>query len=229
MRRLLKDLYNLFFPQICYCCEVPLVENEDLICIKCSYDLPVAEMSNIENNEVERVLKGRVAIAFGTTLFFYERKGIVQKLIHLLKYKGHENLGGLFGKWLGEELSTCHRLPRIDYVVPVPVHKEKLKERGYNQVTQFALSIAMCINAEINQNQLLSSLATETQTLKLRSDRWKTVKEKFYLKDTKFFEGKSVLLVDDVITTGATLEACCHVLQKTKAIRISIATIAFTS
>lgn len=225
----LKDLYYLFFPDVCKCCDAALLESEDQICIKCRFDLPVAEMTNISNNDVEKAFYGRVDIAFATTLLIYKRKGVVQKLIHQLKYKGQEDLGIFFGKWLGEELAASERLPKIDYVVPVPIHKRKLRKRGYNQVAKFAQEIAKAINAVFNDDQLLSVARKETQTLKQRIDRWKNVKEKFYLKDAAFFENKNILLVDDVITTGATLESCALELQRTKAINISIATIAFTS
>ena len=227
--RALRDLYYLFFPIVCHCCNAPLVENEDLICVPCRFGLPLAEMTATTDNEVERAFYGRIDIAFGTALLLYERKGVVQKLIHLLKYKSQEDLGILFGKWLGSELKLCDRLPTIDYVIPVPIHKKKLQKRGYNQVTKFAQEIARSLHAEFNDRQLRSISTNETQTLKQRSDRWQHVKEKFYLEDTRFFEGKNILLIDDVITTGATLEACCLELQKTKNITISIATIAFTS
>ncbi|NNC70172.1 MAG: ComF family protein [Flavobacteriaceae bacterium] len=224
-----KDLYYLFFPTICQNCEEPLVQNEDLICIKCRFDLPLAEMTDHSGNDVENVFYGRVPIDFGTALLRYNRKGVVQKLIHQLKYKEQEELGTLFGIWLGKELAKTKRLPKIDYVLPVPIHHHKLRKRGYNQVTKFGQQIANEINAEFNEDQLRSISTEETQTLKQRIDRWKNVKEKFYLNDTSFFENKNVLLVDDVITTGATLEACCIELKKTKNITISIATIAFTS
>lgn len=225
----LKDLYYLFFPSICQCCDEPLVKNENLICVKCRFDLPLAEITEVSNNEVELAFYGRIDILFGTTLLLYKRKGVVQKLIHQLKYKGQEDLGILFGKWLGKELADSERLPKIDYVIPVPIHKRKQKKRGFNQVTKFGQEIAKEIDAEFNDQQLLSGSINETQTFKQRMDRWKNVREKFYLKDVEFFENKSVLLVDDVITTGATLEACSIELQRTKGITISIATIAFTS
>lgn len=224
-----KDLYYLFFPAICQCCDKQLVQNEYLICLECRFDLPLAEMTQVQNNEIEQIFFGRIAIVFGTSLLLFKRKNIVQKLIHNLKYKRQEDIGVLFGKWLGDELAESERLPKIDYVIPVPIHKRKLRKRGYNQVTKFAQEIAKSLHAQFNDEQLLSVTTNETQTFKQRIDRWVNVQERFYLNDTNFFENKSVLLVDDVITTGATLEACCIELQRTKSVKISIATMAFTS
>ena len=224
-----KDILNLFFPDLCNCCEEQLVKNESLICLKCRFDLPLAEVSDVKDNFVEKTFYGRVPIEFGTTLFFYKQKGIVQKLIYQLKYKNKEELGAMFGQWFGNELATCNRLPKIDFVIPVPLHKRKRKSRGYNQVTKFGQEIAKCINAEFNEGILQSISISETQSKKQRLDRWKNVKEKFHLSDTKIFKNKRVLLVDDIITTGATLEACTIELQKSEGIKISIAAIAFTS
>ena len=225
----LKDLYYLFFPEVCPGCDEPLVENEDMLCVKCRFDLPLAEMTAIPNNDLEKALYGRIPLQFGTSLLLYQREGLGQKLIHQLKYKGHEGLGGLFGKWLGEELAASKRLPKIDYVIPVPIARTKLKKRGFNQNTKFGLEISKALKATFNDQLLQSVAAKETQTLKQRMDRWKNVNEKFLLNNIHYLEDKNVLLVDDVLTTGATLEACCLELQKTKNITISIATMAFTS
>ena len=225
----IRDLYNLFFPEICSICDAILVSNEELLCVECRLELPIAELTDIENNELEQVFYARIAIDFGTSLFYYNRKGVIQKLIHQLKYKGNENLGVLFGKWLGEEMQSSVRVPAFDCVIPVPIARRKLKKRGYNQVTKFAQEIAKVLEADFVDNQLLSESKHETQSKKRRVDRWKNVQDKFYLADTHYFDGKNVLLVDDVITTGATIEACCKELQKSKDISISVAAMAFTS
>ncbi len=224
-----KEIVNLFFPEVCNNCNEQLVENESLICLKCRFDLPLSEITDIKDNLVERTFYGRVPIEFATSLFLYKPKGAVQKLIYQLKYKGNEDLGQLFGQWLGNELAQSDRLPKIDYVIPVPLHKKKLRTRGYNQVTKFGQEIANEIGAQFVDNILVSISASDTQSKKQRFDRWKNVKERFYLNDNQIFKNKSVLLVDDIITTGATLEACAIELQKSEQVKISIAAIAFTS
>lgn len=224
-----KDILYLFFPEVCQLCNKALAINEKHICVHCSFDLPVTNFTEEANNLIEQSFYGRVTIQFASCLFYYERKSVVQQLIHKLKYKSEEQLGFFLGQWLGSELAESKRLPSIDIVVPVPIHKKKLKARGYNQVTKFSQEIAKSINADYNDINLACILDVTTQTHKTRADRWKNVKEKFSLLDTHLFENKSILLVDDVITTGATIEACAIQLQKTKNIKISVATIAFTS
>lgn len=224
-----RDIFYLFFPEVCLVCNKPLTINEKKICVQCSFDLPVTNFTEEANNLVEQSFYGRVDIQFASCLFYYGRKSMVQQLVHKLKYKNEEQLGTFFGQWLGSELAESKRLPKIDIVVPVPIHKKKLKTRGYNQVAKFSQEIAKSIKADYNEENLICISDVATQTHKNRADRWKNVKEKFSLIDTHLFENKSVLLVDDVITTGATIEACALQLQKAKNIKISVVTIAFTS
>jgi ComF family protein len=224
----LKDTFYLFFPKICACCDEQLVKNEIGICLKCRFELPITSFTDVIDNEVEQTFYGRVKIEFATALLFYRTKGISQKLIYQLKYKGKQELGTLLGKWLGAELKESKRFPSIDYIVPVPLHAKKLKKRGYNQLTTFGNSISEILNIPYINDVLIKETVTDTQTLKHRFERWKNVDEIFHLNDTTIFEQKHVLLIDDVITTGATLEACTLELSKTKNIKISIATIAFT-
>ena len=189
----------------------------------------MAMQSQRSGNAVERIFYGRVVIEFATSLFFYEDKGMVQRLIHQLKYQGQEGLSSLFGQWMGEELLQCRRFPKIDYVVPVPLSRIKQRKRGYNQVARFGQEIAHMIHARFLDNQLKIKQKKETQTTKNRFERWLNVKDQFYLEDPSVFENASLLIVDDVITTGATLEACCYALLKSETIKISIVTMAYTS
>ena len=224
----LKDVIALFFPKICICCEEPLLKDEIEICLKCRYELPVTNYTNEINNEVEKVFYGRVKIEFATALLFYRKKGISQKILNQLKYRGNQNIGNLLGEWLGNELRECKRLQPVDYIVPVPLHPKKLEKRGYNQLSTFGKTLSKMLNVPYIETILTKKSATETQTLKLRFERWKNVNEIFDIVDTKIFENKHILLIDDVITTGATLESCALELLKTKNIKISIATMTFT-
>ncbi len=224
----LKDIFYLFFPRICVCCDEQLVKNEVEICLKCRFELPITNFTNETDNKVEQAFYGRVRIEFATSLLFYRTKGISQKLIYQLKYKGKQRIGNLLGQWLGAELKESERFPSIDYIVPVPLHPKKLKKRGYNQLSTFGKSISDILNVPFITNVLIKRSVTDTQTLKRRFERWKNVNEIFHLTDITIFEHKHILLIDDVITTGATLEACALELSKTKDIKISIATMTFT-
>lgn len=226
--RFLKDTFYLFFPKVCVCCDEQLLKNEEEICLKCRFELPITNYTHERDNKVEQAFYGRVKIEFATALLFYKTKGISQKIIYQLKYKGREGLGDLLGQWLGTELNECERFPSIDYIVPVPLHSKKLKERGYNQLSTFGRSISEILNVPFINNVLLKKSVTDTQTLKRRFERWKNVNEIFYLNDTAIFKHKHILLIDDVITTGATLEACILELSKTTDVKISIAAMAFT-
>ncbi len=224
----LKDTFHLFFPKVCVCCDEQLVKNEAVVCLKCRFELPVTNFTNEIDNKVEQAFYGRVKIEFATALLFYRTKGISQQLIYQLKYKGKQNVGNFLGEWLGFELKESERFSSIDFIVPVPLHSKKLKKRGYNQLSTFGSSISKILNVPFMNDVLLKKSITDTQTLKRRFERWKNVNEIFYLTDIDVFKNKHILLIDDVITTGATLEACALELSKTKNIKISIATMTFT-
>ncbi len=221
-----KSVINLFFPKVCHACTNYLSDNEDTICIDCRHNLPVTDFHFNNDDAVKKVLYGRARIEYGTALFRYEKQGPVQKLIHSLKYKGFEHIGQLLGAWLGGELKTVKAYKSIDLVVPVPMHKKKLKTRGYNQVTKFGEQIAEALDIPFVEDVLIKINNTTSQTTKRRFARWSNNEELFALKNILAIEGKHILLVDDIITTGATLEACVAVLSQAKNVKISIATMA---
>ncbi len=224
----LKDTFYLFFPKTCVCCDEQLVKNEIEVCLKCRFELPITNFTDEKENGVEQIFYGRVKIEFATALLFYRTKGISQKLIYQLKYKGKQGVGNILGEWLGLELKESSRFLSIDYIVPVPLHPKKLKKRGYNQLSTFGNSISQILEVPLIHDVLIKKFVTNTQTLKRRFERWKNVNEIFYLNDASIFKNKHILLIDDVITTGATLEACALELSKTEDIKISIATMTFT-
>lgn len=223
---MLSSIINLFFPKVCHACASFLSDNEYTVCISCRHNLPVTNFHFNKDDTVAKTLRGRVKIESGTALFRYEKKGPVQQLIHNLKYKGHEHLGELLGDWLGGELKTIAAYKNIDTVIPVPMHEKKLKRRGYNQVTKFGQQIALALDAPFIDDALVKITNSVSQTKKSRVARWSKDDELFALKNISKIEGKHILLVDDIITTGATLEACCSVLNQAKNIKISIATMA---
>jgi ComF family protein len=221
-----KTLVNLFFPKVCYACLNILNDNETTICINCRHDLPITNFHFDGNDTVKKVLYGRANIENGTALFRFEKKGLVQQLIHGLKYKGYENIGFALGNWLGGELKTLDDYQNIDVVIPVPLHKNKLKKRGFNQVTKFGQQIALALNASYADDVLVKVSNTKSQVTKKRFARWNNNEELFAIKNIESIENKHILLVDDIITTGATLEACITVLNHAKNIKISVATMA---
>ncbi len=224
----LKNIFNLFFPELCLICNRSLIISKQLICVSCRSNLPVTNFCDWSPNEVEKSFYGRVDIISGTSLLYFNRKGNVQKLIHQLKYKKQQKVGLFLGNWLGEAMINSERFKELDAIIPVPLHKNKLKKRGYNQVTTFGISLSKSLKIPLLENILIRVSKTQTQTLKSRFDRSKNMNENFELIDTERLKNKHILLIDDIITTGATLEACCIQLYFTKNIKISIATMAYT-
>ncbi|WP_299012134.1 ComF family protein [uncultured Polaribacter sp.] len=224
----LSDLFHLFYPKLCANCEHLLLKNENVICTLCRHDLPETNFTNFSNNKVTQTFYGRVSIEKAYALLFFRKTGITKKLIHELKYKGNENIGVFFGNWLGEKLKENKEFKSVDYIVPVPIHKKRKLERGYNQVYKLAKQLSKHLEKPLASNILERKFSDTTQTFKSRFDRFSDLEHKFYINNTSSLENKHILLVDDVITTGATLEACAKALQKTKNIKISVVTIAFT-
>jgi ComF family protein len=221
-----NTIVNLFFPKVCYACSHLLTDNEIHICTTCRHNLPVTNYHFENNNAVEKVFYGRVKIVHATSLLKFQKKGIVQQLLHNLKYRGHETISEFLGEWIGNELKTVEAYATIDIVIPVPLHKNKLKKRGYNQVAKFAIEIAKALNAKYEDSVLVKTTATKTQVFKKRRSRWNNPNEAFSIINKDLIKGKHILLVDDIITTGATIEACSNILNKAGDIKISVATMA---
>jgi ComF family protein len=224
----LKDIYALFYPEVCLCCFNNLTSNESVICVTCRHDLPLTNFSNQKNNAIETSFYGRIPVENATALFYFFKKGKIQHLIHALKYKKQQQVGTLLGNWLGEEIINSNQFSTIDCIVPVPLHPKKLKSRGYNQVATFGKSLAEKLNKPYIDTVLKRGQFTNTQTKKLRLDRWKNVSDIFFVENNNTLQNKHILLIDDIITTGATLEACYKAFENTKNIKISIASMAYT-
>lgn len=223
---MIKNLLNLLFPLACYSCNNILIDNEKDICTTCRHNLPVTNYHYNNSNTVKKVFYGRVKIEHATALFRFQKKGITQRLIHNLKYKGYEKIGVILGDWLGSELKTIDAYKDIDIVIPVPLHKNKFKKRGYNQVSKFGINIANALNTQYNDSILIKTTATTTQVFKTRVSRWGNASETFTIQNQVLIKGKHILLVDDIITTGATIEACAEVLNQVSDVKISVATMA---
>lgn len=224
----LKELLNVFFPDLCLICDNNLTFNEETLCTFCRVDLPFTNFSSESNNVAERTFYGRIKLEAVTSLLFYRKKGKTQQLIHQLKYKNQQKIGALTALMLAEELKNNPRFNDLDGVIIVPMHPKKERKRGYNQVTVFGKTLAKELKIPFIENILVKTSTTASQTIKSRLQRFQDFEGKFHLNNLTSLENKHILLVDDVITTGATIESCAIELFKTKNIKISIATIAYT-
>lgn len=222
------NLLNLFFPKVCLGCNGYLGDNESYVCTSCRHQLPLTNFHLDNNDAVKNVLYGRLKLENATALLHFSKKGIVQQLMHNLKYRGHQDVGLFLGKWLGEELKTIEAYKDIDVVIPVPLHRSKLRRRGYNQVTKFGREIAKALDIEFNGTILQKRMATKTQVFKDRLLRTSGNSATFTISENQTLKGKHILLVDDIVTTGATIESCANALLTIEGVKISVATIAIT-
>ncbi len=226
MMRLIEDFINLFYPKLCAACGAHLLQQEKFICTQCLYNLPKTSYHRINGNLVEQVFWGRAEITAATAYFFFEKESRYAKIIHQLKYCGMKEIGIEMGKIFGAELKESSRFNKVDLIIPVPLHWKKQKKRGYNQSEFIASGIAESMGKPIDTNTLYRAVETETQTRKSRYERWENVENIFRLRSADKITGKHILMVDDVITTGATLESCATTLLKEKNTKVSVATLA---
>lgn len=223
------DLLSLLFPESCYACNGALARGEQYICTGCSIKLPYTDFhihGATELNPLQRRFWGKVPVRFAFSYLYFMPKGRVQRLLHRLKYKGAQELGEHLGHRYGSLLSDHQYSQQFDLIVPVPLHKYKLRRRGYNQAECFAKGLAESMSLPYHGKALLRTTDTSTQTSKSRFDRWQNVEEVFQVAKPEQVQNKHILLVDDVLTTGATLEACARALLAAGAAEVSIATIA---
>ncbi|CAM1349419.1 ComF family protein [Tenacibaculum insulae] len=224
----LKDIFYIFYPNLCVNCSVSLLQNEEYLCTICSNELPIINEDKHVNIGLLSTFYGKVLVKNVRSFMFYQKHGIAQKIIHQLKYKNQPELGVFIANWFGESLKNAKIFDEVDFIIPVPLHQKKLKKRGYNQVTKFGQTLSKILNIEYKSGVLIKTSVAKTQTFKHRFERFSDTKTTYKLIDADVFKNKHVLLIDDVITTGATLVACCNELAKTKNITISIATMAYT-
>lgn len=220
------DFVALLYPNLCCACDEPLVKGEELLCLACRYDLPKTNYHLEPDNPVAQTFWGRVDVQQATAFLHFTKGGKVQHILHHLKYDDRTELGTLMGQLLGADLLETEIWQDIDLVVPVPLHRKKLRQRGYNQSDYFAEGLAQSLSCDWQANVLQRTSYTQSQTTLSRAERWENVKDVFTLNPNADIAGKHILLVDDVITTGATLEACAQHLLAVPGVRVSIATTA---
>lgn len=221
----LKDFFNLFFPDLCVVCNNHLINQEKLICISCLYHLPKTNFHHDIDNPVSQLFWGRTKLEYATALFYFNKGSKYQSMMHQFKYHGKKEIGFVLGKYFGTQIKESV-FKQVDVVIPVPLHKSKLRKRGYNQSEWLAWGISESLNKPMDIKSLVRTVATDTQTRKSRFDRWKNVERIFHITDHKALEGKHVLIIDDVVTTGSTLEACINAVLEVNNTKVSIATLA---
>jgi ComF family protein len=223
------DLFGLFFPNLCLGCGQPLIRGEEVICSLCHFHLPKTHFHNDPENPLNRVFWGRVNLEAVAAYLYFQKGNTVQQLLHQLKYKGRQEVGLHIGKLYGLELSQADIFRDADLIIPVPLHPNKLRKRGYNQSQMFAEGLASMMKAEAETRCLYRKVNSKTQTRKTRYSRWENVENIFAVNSPEKLRDRHILLVDDVITTGATLEACTNALLEVPGVKVSVATIAYAS
>lgn len=225
----LQSLTNLFFPKLCSGCGNDLFGQEEILCLSCIDKFPVTNFHLHSNNPVEKIFWGRLPIVNASSYLYFTKDSMLQHLLHAFKYKCNKEIGFYFGRCMGKSFMQSNRFQHIDALIPLPLHPKKEKIRGYNQAAVLCDGIAEVMQIPVLKTVIIRPTATQTQTHKNRTSRWENIAGKFLLAAPDAVSNKHVLLVDDVVTTGATLEACGQELLNAADVRLSIATLAYTS
>ena len=221
-----EDLLHLFYPHYCAGCGTDSIRKEQFLCGQCLSSLPSTNFEKISGNVVERMFYGRLPLESACSMYYFTKGKLLQHLIHLMKYDGEKKLGILLGELMGLRLIENNRFSNLDLLIPLPMFPEKMKKRGYNQATLLAQGISNITGIPLSENAVLRSRSTESQTRKQRTERWQNVASSFYINDISSIRNKNILLVDDVITTGATLEACGQTILASNGAGLSVASLA---
>jgi len=225
----LHDLLRIIYPDVCIHCGEPLVGDERHLCTRCMAQIPWTHSASACENEVELRLAGRIPYVAGAALLLFRRGNIAQSIVHQIKYHSNLALAKQYGHLLGAELLASGRFNDIDCLVPVPLHRRRKRQRGYNQSELLCDAMAENMHVPVVTGNLYRRRYTDTQTRKNRLARMDNMKEVFAIRHPERFENKHILLVDDIITTGATTENCYHALRHIPGLSISIAALAVTS
>ncbi len=228
-KKILSDTIHLFYPSICLGCGNDSIIQNQMLCLNCITILPRTNYASLPGNELEKIFIGRLNISAAHSEFYFTKGKLVQHLIHQLKYKNNKDIGLYLGEMMGNTLLQSGRFSNLDYLIPLPLFPDKEFKRGYNQAEIICNGISKSMNVPVLKNVVCRQHATETQTRKHRTERWENVSESFIVKHPEKLHGKQVVLVDDVVTTGATLEACGQVILQAQASSLSIATLAKAS
>lgn len=227
--KFLNHIVNLFYPRVCAACGNLLMSKEETVCLSCRYLLPKTLYEKNADNPLAQMFYGQINFHAVTAEFFFSKTGKVQHLLHQLKYEGNKDAGFFLGQQLGESIKETELFQEIDYIIPIPLHPKKEHIRGYNQSHVIAQGVEDVTEIPIMKDCLYRKVFTSTQTKKSREERWDNVKDIFDIKNGERLKGQHVLLIDDVLTTGATLMAAGKTLSQIPDIKISVATAACAS
>lgn len=220
------DFFNLMYPDLCLVCGENLIKTEQHLCLSCLHSIPKTNFHLQIDNPIEKRFWGKVSVFRCTAFFFFQKGSPFQKLLHSLKYKGNKEIGELLGKYAACDLIDSKDFSTVDVIIPVPLHPTKYKTRGYNQSEWIGKGLSEILQKPQDITSLIRLKENTTQTKKSVFERYENTEGIFELKDIEILKGKHVLLVDDVLTTGSTLEACIKSLQKVNGIKISVFTLA---
>jgi ComF family protein len=226
LKNIFSSTLHLFYPHVCTGCGSDLLQEDNQLCLHCINELPHTNFAQHNNNQVEKIFWGRIPITAAHSEFYFSKESLLQHLIHQLKYKSNTDIGFYMGQMMGKTLLDSKRFDHIDYLIPLPLYPDKERKRGYNQAAIICNGMSEVMNVPVLNGNVIRRRFTETQTRKHRTERWENVEGSFVVKDPEALKAKAVLLVDDVITTGATLEACGVTLLQTENLKLYIATLA---
>lgn len=226
----IKDsLVHLAFPQVCEGCGTNVLSDNHSLCLKCLSSLPQTNFHLHPNNPIEKMFWGRLPLTVATSQYFFTKESMMQRLMHQFKYRRNKELGKYLGRLMGQAMAASNRFIDVDVIVPLPLFALKERKRGFNQATILCEGITEIFSRPLLKNAVRRVVHTESQTKKNRVERWLNMEGRFELQDTTALADKHILLVDDVVTTGATLEACGIELLKAPGSRLSVATLCFSS
>ncbi|MFZ2338724.1 MAG: ComF family protein [Bacteroidales bacterium] len=223
------DVISLLLPRLCHGCGNQLLRNEKVICTECYVVIPRTNFHLIRENPVEKLFWGRCLVERAAAFSYYTRDSRIRRMIHHLKYKGAAEIGTELGRIYGNSLKDSDFLHGIDFIIPVPLHPSKKRQRGYNQSDLISMGISDATGIPVDTGILKRTTVTGTQTRKSRYDRWTNVDDIFRVTGRQRLEGKHVLIVDDVITTGSTIEACADEILREGNTKVSVAALAFSA
>jgi ComF family protein len=225
---LVSDFLHLFFPHVCSGCGSDVIDTNHQLCLRCLSQLPKTDFFAKAGNPVEEKFYGRLPLYQAGAAFFFTKNSLIENIVYELKYKGNKDLGKYLGKLAGRYLQESKRFTDVDVIIPMPLNVRRFKKRGYNQSSVLAEGISMISKVAVDTTSVIRKINTETQTHSGRIARLENMQNVFAVADPKAIQNKHILLVDDVITTGASLEACGAEILKIPGVTLSIATLAYT-
>ena len=229
LKTIFADTIHLFYPHVCTGCGSDLIHKDHLLCLRCLNNLPHTNYAQHASNPIEKIFWGRIPLVAAHSEFYFSKESLIQHIIHQLKYKGNQDIGIYLGEILGRSLLNSNRFSGIDYLIPLPLYVDKERKRGYNQAAVICRGMSDVMHVPVLTGNVTRQRYTETQTKKHRTERWENVADSFVVNDKEGLRGKNVLLIDDVITTGATLEACGQSILQSLDVKLSVAVLAMAT